>query len=222
MNDPFIEKARKGWSFVADVYVLNKSAVYPEHTLVQEFDLHHGKKILEYGSGVGSDAWEYARRNNFVTCCDIVPGNLAKAKENFEMFGLEGEFVLLDKSFPLPFEDNTFDLVNSHGVIHHIPQGPEVVKDFYRILKPGGLCYLMLYSEVLGQYFTSQIPVLMQQHNLSKEEAFCWLVDRPGTPYAIPYTKEAGEKILTDAGFKMISAVLYNDDYFRTYKAAKV
>lgn len=221
MSEDIIEKARKGWSFVASTYVLNKTAVYPEHTGVQEFDLHHGKKVMEYGSGVGSDAWEYARRNNFVTCCDIVEGNLKKAEENLSSFGLKGNYVLLENSFPLPFEDYTFDLVNSHGVIHHIPQAPEVIKEFYRVLKPGGLCYIMLYSEFLGLRFASQIEPLMKQHGLSKEEAFCWLVDRPGTPYAIPYTKEAGEKLLTDAGFRMEKSVLYNDDYFRTYKAIK-
>ena len=223
MSDSFIEKAKVNWKFVADVFVLNKSAIYPEHTPIQEFDLHHGKNILEYGSGVGSDAWEYARRNNYVTCCDIVAENLAKAKENLSSFGFDATYVLLNESFPLPFDDGVFDLVNSHGVIHHIPQGSEVVKEFHRVLKSGGLCYIMLYTEVLGLYFASQIKPLMEQYPQigSQEEAFCWLVDGFGTTYARPYNEEEGRKLLTDAGFEVTKTSVYNNDFFRTYRSVK-
>lgn len=225
MSEEFIAKVRQGWKFVADAYVLNKASAYPEHPKIQEFDLHKDKLVLEYGSGVGSDAYEYLQRGNSVVLCDIVPENLAKAKHNLIYFGLveNAMFQLLNESYPLPFKNETFDLVNSHGVVHHIPEGPEVVKEFYRVLKPGGLCYIMLYTEFLGMHFAPQIKPLMEQHPeiQSQEEAFCWLVDGFGTTYAIPYTEKDGVNLLESAGFEVLKTSLYNMDFFRTYKAIK-
>jgi len=39
---------------------------------------------------------------------------------------------------PLPFKDNSFDIVFSYGVLEHINNLPELVKEVYRILKNGG------------------------------------------------------------------------------------
>ena len=46
-----------------------------------------------------------------------------------------------DAGKPLPFEDNTFDLVYASHVLEHIPwyKVEEVVKEWVRILKPGGV-----------------------------------------------------------------------------------
>jgi len=219
-----MDQARESWKLAGN-YVLNKTAVYPEHTKIQEFDLYKEKLVLEYGSGAGSDAYEYLRRGNSVILCDIVKENLAQARQNLDYFGLceDAIFLHLKESYPLELKDECVDLVNSHGVVHHIPDAPEVVKEFYRVLKPGGFCYVMLYSEILGMHFAPQITPLMKAHPQikSKEEAFCWLVDGFGTPYAIPYTEQEGRKLLEDAGFEVLSTAVYNNDFFRTYKGVK-
>ena len=38
----------------------------------------------------------------------------------------------------LPYDDNTFDVVIGSGVLEHVPNDSESLKELYRILKPGG------------------------------------------------------------------------------------
>jgi SAM-dependent methyltransferase len=47
----------------------------------------------------------------------------------------------------LPFEDRSFDLVYSNGVLHHTPNTSAVVREILRVLRPGGRAIVMLYAE---------------------------------------------------------------------------
>ena len=46
----------------------------------------------------------------------------------------------------MPFPDNSFDIVFSHGVLHHIPDVLAAQKEIARVLKPGGRLIAMLYA----------------------------------------------------------------------------
>ena len=50
----------------------------------------------------------------------------------------------------LDFEDESFDLVYSHGVLHHTPDIEAAVREIHRVLKPGGRAIVMLYHR--GSY----------------------------------------------------------------------
>jgi SAM-dependent methyltransferase len=45
----------------------------------------------------------------------------------------------------LPYEDSSFDLVYSWGVIHHSPDTPRAAREILRVLKPGGEFRVMVY-----------------------------------------------------------------------------
>ena len=96
---------------------------------------------------------------------DLASGHLELAKRNFELRGLQGTFRHGD-SENIPFNDNSFDLVYSNGVIHHTPNTTQVVKEIYRVLKPGGRCIIMVYAEnshTIGGHFGR---IGLQQHEL--------------------------------------------------------
>ena len=45
----------------------------------------------------------------------------------------------------LPFDDQSFDVVVSFGVLHHTPDTEKALAEIFRVLKPGGRIMLMLY-----------------------------------------------------------------------------
>lgn len=113
---------------------------------VMEFDKHAGEHILEIGGGIGTDHAQFAKAGGIMHDLDLASGHLRLAQRNFELRGLKGTFRHGDGE-NIPFADNSFDLVYSNGVIHHTPNTARVVKEIYRVLKPGGRCIIMVYAE---------------------------------------------------------------------------
>jgi len=113
---------------------------------VMEFDGHRGEQLLEIGAGIGTDLSQFARNGAVVTDLDLSAGHMAHAKENFALRGLQARFVHHDAE-RLPFDDNTFDVVYSNGVLHHTPNTRSVVAEIKRVLKPGGKAIIMMYAE---------------------------------------------------------------------------
>ena len=220
------ERSLKHWQS-AGSYPFDKEAYYPEHAEVQEFGLYSGRAVLEYGCGGGSDARSYAVRGALVTACDIVPENLAVAASRFgEIVQPDEKFVMpsfvhLAASSPLPFESESFDVITSHGVVHHIVEPDPVMAEFTRVLVPGGVCYLMLYTEGLWDNFAKQIKCLVAKHGVTEREAFAWCTDGAGAPYARPYTEAEGQDLLARAGLKTEKVTTWNHGLFRTFKARK-
>jgi ubiquinone/menaquinone biosynthesis C-methylase UbiE len=83
---------------------------------------------------------------------DLSGGHLQIAQENFRLRGLTGRFVHHDAE-SLPFDDDTFDLVYSNGVIHHTPNTGRTVAEMLRVRKPGGRAIVMVYAENSLQYW---------------------------------------------------------------------
>jgi ubiquinone/menaquinone biosynthesis C-methylase UbiE len=91
-----------------------------------------------------------------VTDLDLSSGHLALAQESFLLRGLKGEFVLHDAE-SLPFDDDTFHVVYSNGVIHHTPNTKSVVQEIRRVLKPGGHAIVMVYAENSLHYWRNLV-----------------------------------------------------------------
>jgi len=79
---------------------------------------------LEVGCGVGTDLLQFARAGARVHGVDLSRQSVALAQRRLELYGFEAEIREADAE-ALPFEDETFDLVYSWGVIHHTPDPPK-------------------------------------------------------------------------------------------------
>lgn len=150
-NDPcgshYVKNATKHsleWYLEAEQYRYGKYA--PWMLEVMEFKKHAGKKLLEIGAGMGTDLAQFAKHGANVTDYDLSITHLTLAQENFKLRGLKGDFHHGDAE-ELPFENNTFDVVYSNGVIHHTPNTEHVISEIYRVLKPGGKAIIMVYAE---------------------------------------------------------------------------
>jgi ubiquinone/menaquinone biosynthesis C-methylase UbiE len=55
----------------------------------------------------------------------------------------------------IPWPDHAFDIVFSHGVLHHIPDIYQAQSEIHRVLKPGGMLVAMLYARASLNYQVS-------------------------------------------------------------------
>ncbi len=121
-----------------------RDLIEPHIPEVVDFERWTGAKVLEAGCGIGTDGVRFAAAGAEYTGLDFSPTALALARHRFEMEGLPGRFVSGSVT-QLPLRDQTFDLVFSHGVIHHVDDTKGAVREFSRVLKPGGTALIMVY-----------------------------------------------------------------------------
>ncbi len=100
--------------------------------------------VLEVGCGLGTDGAQFAKAGAIYTGIDLTDAAVDLARRRFELFQLPGTFSVADAE-RLDFPDNTFDIVYSHGVLHHTPDTAAAVREIHRILRPGGKAVVMLY-----------------------------------------------------------------------------
>jgi ubiquinone/menaquinone biosynthesis C-methylase UbiE len=183
----------------------------PKFIEVMRLEQHRGKKVMEIGGGVGYDTITMARSGAEVTTVDIIKDNLEAVKLNAKVNEVKVNTYLSDDDSKLPFEDGTFDVVYSWGVIHHIPNGPEVIKDMIRVLKSGGLISLMVYNEIWAWRHRFTIQDLLSWNSSYKTEG----------PYTSFYSTIELLKILDALGCKIDYVGVLKDGQYLVVHAIK-
>jgi len=115
-----------------------------------EFEKWKGKKVLEIGCGIGTDAVNFAKHGADYTGIELSNVSLELTKKRFEVFGLTGAFFNMDAQDldTLSRVGRDFDLIYSFGVIHHSPNPQKIIDNCLQLLKPdGGMLKLMVYAE---------------------------------------------------------------------------
>jgi len=135
-----------------DEVVQYRYSLEPHIPEVVRFDRWSGCDVLEAGCGIGTDGARLAAAGAHYTGLDFSPTALGLAIRRFELDDLPGRF-LAGSVTCLPFADDTFDLVLSHGIIHHVPDTALAVREFRRVLRPGGTALVMVYHRNSFNYF---------------------------------------------------------------------
>lgn len=98
------------------------------------------KQILEFGSGQGEFSVALAKLGGIVTGIDIGEELIELANRVASVNNVKCDFIVgsIDK---LQHEDNTFDIVVGHAILHHLPRRRvvESLKEAHRVLKPQGM-----------------------------------------------------------------------------------
>jgi ubiquinone/menaquinone biosynthesis C-methylase UbiE len=99
-------------------------------------------RSLEIGAGTGYFSLNLMQDGviGAATCTDISPGMLETLEGNARTLGLDVETAACDAA-ELPFEDESFDLVLGHAVLHHLPDLDRAFAEFRRVLAPGGTLF---------------------------------------------------------------------------------
>lgn len=119
----------------------------------------HGR-VLDYGSGCGIEALQYARSGNQVSLADINSGSLAFAQRVLHVHGYQAQSaVVVEEPGLLPsVPDGWFDMVVMNGVLHHIPDPLPSVTEVHRVLRPGGQFRVMVYTDMYWRLVTGSEP----------------------------------------------------------------
>jgi SAM-dependent methyltransferase len=100
-----------------------------------------GQVVLDLGSGGGIDCFLAARRvgeSGRVIGVDMTPEMIEKARANREKLGADNVEFRLGEIEHLPVADRTVDVILSNCVINLSPDKPQVFREAFRVLKPGG------------------------------------------------------------------------------------
>jgi ubiquinone/menaquinone biosynthesis C-methylase UbiE len=108
------------------------------------FDSFRGRRVLEIGVGQGTDLSQFAASGAICAGVDITENHLHLARRNFQLRGVRVELHTSDAT-RLPFADGSLDCVYSFGVIHHIPEDSKVIREIFRVLRPGGTVMVAFY-----------------------------------------------------------------------------
>jgi SAM-dependent methyltransferase len=102
-------------------------------------DVPRFDRSLEIGAGTGYFSLNLLQAGvvGEAVCTDISPGMLTALEANAARLGLAVETAACDAE-ALPFDDERFDLVLGHAVLHHLPDLRAAFGEFRRVLRPGG------------------------------------------------------------------------------------
>ncbi len=165
MNDPepnphaTAEQVRAAWSDPKLANVLYHD--WEADTYDEKWSISYDERCIDYAVGrfravAGDQGWPYGRAMELGSgtgffllnlmqggviekgsVTDLSPGMVQVALNNAEHLGLPVDGRVADAE-RIPYEDETFDLVVGHAVLHHIPDVPAAMREVLRVLKPGG------------------------------------------------------------------------------------
>lgn len=116
----------------------------PEILRVADFASARGQRVLEIGVGMGADCIRWARAGADVVGVDLTGRAVSLTTQRLVEEGLRGDVRIADAE-SLPFEDGSFDVVWSWGVLHHTPRADQALLEAARVLKSGGRFAVMVY-----------------------------------------------------------------------------
>ncbi len=121
-------------------------------------------KMLDLGTGPGDIPILLASRIDqcHIHATDLSQPMLDIAGQRVAAVGLEEKVMLSHASITdLPFDDDTFDVVFSNTVLHHIPEPLQMLAEAHRVLKQGGL---LVIRDLFRPDTMDAVDVLVTRH----------------------------------------------------------
>lgn len=184
-----------------------RSEVYPGYLELMPVAGFDGRTVLDFGCGPGHDLVGFAHHSKPARLigADVSSSSLAEARERLALHGAVVEWLQLVEGAPLPLEDASIDVIHSSGVIHHTPDPPAILREFRRILRPGGHAQVMVYNyDSLHLHLHVAWVLRMVQGrytDLPLREAFARTTDGEDCPIAEVYRPREFVAMASAAGF---------------------
>lgn len=137
----YYESKDSPWNF-------NKALRKMEDLLFDNLDLNKNDRLLDAGCGVGDVACYLANKfSGQITGVDLLDFNIKEAQKRAKMKGLSDKLTFICGDYTeLGFKDASFDAIYTMETLVHVPEVEKALKNFYRLLKPGGKLVMFEYS----------------------------------------------------------------------------
>ncbi|HYI09844.1 MAG TPA: class I SAM-dependent methyltransferase [Thermoanaerobaculia bacterium] len=155
-----------------------------------------GKRVLEIGCGSGYGATVIKRRFNVakLMASDLDPQLIARARARVRDAAVSFEIA---DACNLACPDDTYDAIFDFGVIHHIPNWRECLRELRRVVKPGGKLFLIDTPIESYSTFVGWITRICTSH-----------------PYDTMFSENEFVSCLGELGFKTLSRDVYDPNLY--------
>lgn len=187
-----------------------RNSQYPGSIELLPVDQASGKVVLDYGCGPGNDLVGFSLHSKpkRLIGVDVSTSSIAESKTRLRSHGFDSvELVALtDASSALPFEDKSIDIIHSAGVLHHLPDIGQALREIRRIIADDGYCQIMVYHYnslwmhlYAGYIYKKMFP---WRKEIPKQDIFKITTDGEECPIVNCYTPAEFAAIAARCGFR--------------------
>ena len=183
-----------------------------------EFGKWRGKRVLDLGCGIGTDTVSFAKYGAEVVAIDSSQKSVDLTRKRVIVYGLQDKVEVrwLNAEDLFQFMDwplEHFDLIYCFGVLHHMKEPDECLRNIYPQLENDGELRLMVYNKWSWKNLRIKL-------GLDQPEA------QPGCPVWRTYSKRGIRKLLENTGFRVIEIKVkhvfpYKIKEYKEYKYVK-
>ena len=218
-NSTHVDAPSAGFHSVADSlsHYQWRNAMYPGCIELMPTSGADGLNVLDYGCGPGNDVIGFGHfsRPTALHAADVSGHSLALAKARADLHGIPVTFHRINEATSkVDLPDQSIDLIHCAGVLHHLPDPALALREWCRILKPGGRAQVMVYhrdSLWLHLHVAYDLQIRKGMYpGVTAHEAFHRTTDGEGCPIANCYSAEEFEALCGASGFacKMSGAAM--------------
>ncbi|WP_018922233.1 demethylmenaquinone methyltransferase [Salsuginibacillus kocurii] len=200
----------------------NRHKAWRKHT-TKHMNFKQGQAALDVCCGTGD--WTLALANmagptGRVTGLDFSENMLEVGREKIKAAEMENVEMIAGNAMELPFENDSFEAVTIGFGLRNVPDRKQVLKEMYRVLKPGGELVCLETSHPEGRlfkplyyfYFKRIMPIFGKIFAKSYEE-YSWLQESTMT---FPTKAELAAE-LKSAGYEEIRWFSYSQGVAATH-----
>ncbi|MBC7370439.1 MAG: 3-demethylubiquinone-9 3-O-methyltransferase [Bdellovibrionaceae bacterium] len=156
-------------------------------------------EVLDVGCGAGFLSNALARENFRVTGVDLSESSLETAHRHDHTGNVR--YVTAD-AFHLPFADQSFDVVTAMDFLEHVEDPEGVIKEFSRVLRPGGIFVFHTFNRNWLAYLVIIKAVEWLVKNTPRHMHVLRLFIKPSE--VTEYCAKAGLKVQEMSGIKPV------------------
>lgn len=149
-------------------YIMRRRKFYVLKTIDDEFESPDQLNVLDVGCGTGVYAGELLNRKFNVFGVDLSKEMVRKARLSVADNSKGNLKLSTGDAEILPFKNSSFDLIIAVGLLEYLPSEKNALKEFNRLLKPGGILIFTLPNIYKLQHFLDPFYILMWSLRLLK------------------------------------------------------